>query len=595
MADLSKLADILAASGKLCKETAQALAAALARAVGADDGQKKTADPGDVPTIPLDDPLPYDDRQDDGSDAYDPFERFDRTFFDERIPAKRPERPAGPAANSTVAARIAEMRRIPSRRENRFKSREEIFYLQAKYAENIEDDYSSHHDMRWDASNRELGQYFSGFSGMSVHSLRSYFTWRTKLRRGELTYGTLVFAFIYTTELINLIGVKTAEEAYFKLRDFMTEYAKLDQRMIPFIERWLRGMVVCYGLPRELFPPEKSRAAEAHYAIIDDPNGSSDDDLFASLNALSSYKPEASRMYKLYEHDFKAIVTRVFRQVRNTSDPETFREKYVGPKKRISYEPFSPALYFERNRISRSYELSDYCSYTYSRGRWYAERAAHTAENSAALGALIKNTDFLMRKYFKVKSTLKSDSLSEDEEKLIGSVIARYLKEKREAERPEVRLDLSKLSGIRASALETQNLLLVPQENEGENGDLGAADTAGSRNETHPQEEMKGLAARDNKTDTHAETAAGQTPQQNRASCGIDLTEAERLLLALLIDGKPYQKELLTAGVLPSVAADSINEKLMDVINDTAIIDNGEKLEIIEDYVDELKGILGKV
>ncbi|MBQ5488525.1 MAG: hypothetical protein IIT70_06710, partial [Clostridia bacterium] len=71
--------------------------------------------------------------------------------------------------------------------------------------------------------------------------------------------------------------------------------------------------------------------------------------------------------------------------------------------------------------------------------------------------------------------------------------------------------------------------------------------------------------------------------------------EAERLLLALLIDGKPYQKELLTAGVLPSVAADSINEKLMDVINDMAIIDNGEKLEIIEDYVDELKGILGKV
>ena len=590
MADLSKLADILAASGKLCKETAQALAAALARAVGADDGQKKTADPGDVPTIPLDDPLPYDEGQDDGSDAYDPFERFDRTFFDERIPAKRTERPAGPAANSPVAARIAEMRRIPSRRENRFKSREEIFYLQAKYAENIEDDYSSHHDMRWDASNRELGQYFSGFSGMSVHSLRSYFTWRTKLRRGELTYGTLVFAFIYTTELINLIGVKTAEEAYFKLRDFMTEYAKLDHRMIPFIERWLRGMVVCYGLPKELFPPEKSRAAEAHYAIIDDPNGSSDDDLFASLNALSSYKPEASRMYKLYEHDFKAIVTRVFRQVRSTSDPEAFREKYVGLKKRISYEPFSPALYFERNRISRNYELSDYCSYTYSR----AERAAHNAENSAALGALIKNTDFLMRKYFKVKSTLKSDSLSEDEEKLIGSVIARYLKEKREAERPEVRLDLSKLSGIRAAALETQNLLLVPQENEEENGDFGAADTAGSCNETRRQEEMKELAAPNNGKDTHIEITAGQPAEQNCTSFGIELTEAERLLLALLIDGKPYQTELLTAGVLPSVAADSINEKLMDILNDTAIIDNGEKLEIIEDYIDELKGILGK-
>ena len=43
-----------------------------------------------------------------------------------------------------------------------------------------------------------------------------------------------------------------------------------------------------------------------------------------------------------------------------------------------------------------------------------------------------------------------------------------------------------------------------------------------------------------------------------------------------------------------SVLVDTINERLFDLFGDTVIIDDGGELALIEDYKDELKGIIGK-
>ena len=45
---------------------------------------------------------------------------------------------------------------------------------------------------------------------------------------------------------------------------------------------------------------------------------------------------------------------------------------------------------------------------------------------------------------------------------------------------------------------------------------------------------------------------------------------------------------------MASVLVDSINEKLFDHFGDTAVAYDGETPEPLEDYVDELKGIVGK-
>ena len=44
---------------------------------------------------------------------------------------------------------------------------------------------------------------------------------------------------------------------------------------------------------------------------------------------------------------------------------------------------------------------------------------------------------------------------------------------------------------------------------------------------------------------------------------------------------------------MPSLLADSINEQLFDSFGDTVIEFDGEDPQIIEDYAEELKGLLG--
>ena len=43
-----------------------------------------------------------------------------------------------------------------------------------------------------------------------------------------------------------------------------------------------------------------------------------------------------------------------------------------------------------------------------------------------------------------------------------------------------------------------------------------------------------------------------------------------------------------------SVIVDCVNEKLFDLFGDTVIDFNGDVPELIEDYIEELKGIIGK-
>ncbi len=52
-----------------------------------------------------------------------------------------------------------------------------IFYLQAKYMENFEDDYEY---------DKPFFNYYPTYRNMTLAELRGYFTWRTKLRHGDL-------------------------------------------------------------------------------------------------------------------------------------------------------------------------------------------------------------------------------------------------------------------------------------------------------------------------------------------------------------------------------------------------------------------------
>ena len=72
----------------------------------------------------------------------------------------------------------------------------------------------------------------------------------------------------------------------------------------------------------------------------------------------------------------------------------------------------------------------------------------------------------------------------------------------------------------------------------------------------------------------------------------LGLDETALLFLTALLKGEEYIAELKNRGIMVSVLADRINDSLFELFGDTVIEFDGDSPSVIEDYADELKGML---
>ena len=73
---------------------------------------------------------------------------------------------------------------------------------------------------------------------------------------------------------------------------------------------------------------------------------------------------------------------------------------------------------------------------------------------------------------------------------------------------------------------------------------------------------------------------------------GFERDETE--FLHLLLDGKDIQEFVRERHLMLSVLVDSVNEKLYDAIGDTVLEMNGDEPEILPDYLEDLKDLMGQ-
>lgn len=129
-----------------------------------------------------------------------------------------------------VPSLICTARSLENNLGNNWQSRESIFLKQAKLLANYEDDHEFHDN---------VVRYFPTYQSLTDRELRGYFTWRTKLRKGDIQKTSLSFAFLYIYEQINQIGVSDPMDRYQKLIAFRVSYGKLDDGILPYLDRWL--------------------------------------------------------------------------------------------------------------------------------------------------------------------------------------------------------------------------------------------------------------------------------------------------------------------------------------------------------------------
>lgn len=520
-----------------------------------------------------------------------------------------------------------------------------VFYEEARFMQDYEDQV----ELR-----AEIEDIFRpGYEDLTDRELRMYFTWRRNFRHGNPDGINKTFARIYSNELINLIGVKDPGEGYRliqRLREVCAEkgfgkYFDLDMKEIA------HDFVVYYDMPASLLNDDKSIRHADSVRIISDHRSYSPHELMGALDELSNFSIHKSRFYKANRDDMEAVVYGAFDQLYayyGKGHKVDLVEKFAGTKSRSPYRMFGYNVFFEKTRHADGvYDVDGLTRYICSRGTWVMETLMPTDKNRREVKKFLKGVDFRMREMYGFTPQIKDEKkVSKLYDSIIREEIEKILEAKREAARPRIEIDLSKLDGIRAAAEKTARKLIVEEESDEAAGaaqisekEAGTVDPAGcgvSRATETPETDgsekdsgrVNGATAEDaggsvsgagkqvadgtEITGEMAESGSGHEAagEARVGSCaeiqesgndgeaaggagaGTAFSPLEREFLNRLLRGEPYADLPEREHVMLSLLVDGINEKFYDLLGDTGLEFEGDEPVIIEDYREDIEALL---
>ena len=448
--------------------------------------------------------------------------------------------------------RCRQMRRIAFQGGTRSMTSAEIFYKQGKFMEDYEDDCPY---------NGTFIRYYPTYESMSDSQLRGYFTWRTHVRRGQIEQTQLSFVYVYIYELLNGIGAADASDGYCKLSAFFEAYRKIDMQINRYVQLWLRDYIVYYSLDPALLEHSDDAAFDRSLDVLIRCTEQDNDALFEALCALSSYAILRSRFYREHPAIYRDVLCEVYRSLAAYYDAHrkfSLAEAYFGRCLTTPYSMFYSAIFYLRERQpNRTYAISPLTVFTCTDGKWTCTRNWGKHGKNADLGAVARSVDAVLREVLDFPYALKADSVPKYLQKIIRESIESCRKLKRQQAIQKVEIDLSKLDDIRSAAELTRERLIVEEES-------------------------------DDPLTVEPESVEPAVSVEN----ALQLDDVELAVLHALLCGGDVQSVLQGTGRLLSVVAESINEKCFDTFADTVLVFEGDTLIMLEDYVDELKGLL---
>ncbi|MBQ7542814.1 MAG: TerB N-terminal domain-containing protein [Clostridia bacterium] len=450
--------------------------------------------------------------------------------------------------NNYLPEKCRRMRKLAFQGGTRSMTSAEIFYKQGKFMEDYEDDCPYR---------GTFFRYYPTYESMSDSQLRGYFTWRTQVRQGNVEQTELSFVYVYIYELLNGIGVADALDGYQKLLGFYEKYSKIDMQINRYVELWLRDYVIYYDLDPSLLSRSDDATFDESLSVLMDADVQEDDKLFDALCALSSYQLQRSRFYREQPEATREVLCAVFRALSAYYAKHrrySLCEAYFGRRFTTPYTMFYSAIFYPQSMSAdRTYAVGALTSFTCENGRWSCTRVWGKRGKNTELGAMTRAVDAIMRETFLFPYSLKTNSVPKYLQKIIQDCIDSLRRAQNERAVREVRINLSKLQEIRDAAEITREKLIVDEPEEQE----------------PPPEAL---------------------PEPSENAAGLD--DDERAVLSALLCGESAQTALSGTGKLLSVVAESINEKCFDLFDDTVIAFDGDTPYLIEDYEEELRGLL---
>lgn len=427
-------------------------------------------------------------------------------------------------------------------------SRESIFIKQGKLLAGYEDDY---------VYDRRVTHYFPTYQSLTNPELRGYFSWRTKLRRGNLQKTSLTYAFLYIYELLNQIGVADPMDGYRKLTEFRDAYGALDDGILPYLNLWLMDYAVYYNLDAGLLADTPQVRFNRGIAVLDSIQSRGDEEVIRAVKQLSPKWLERSKFYREYREDCDTVIVRVLRRMSahyNARCKKTMVEQYFGSFSQYRVILFDAAVFHERQvEGSRQYKVDENYIYRCRNGLWSVQKYNCLPHSNGKLGDVLKAIDGVMRECYGYGRPIQYKLDTKWILKIIQEEARNLLTEKKAAEEKKITIDYSRLARIRSDAAVTRDRLMVEEEAE-----EGAPPV--------------------------------QTPAPAEEPEDTPLTKDEYRLLQSLLYGRDYGW-VRSSGLMLSVLVDGINDKLYDTFSDSVLLGD-DPPELIEDYIADLKEMI---
>ncbi|MDR2598645.1 MAG: TerB N-terminal domain-containing protein [Oscillospiraceae bacterium] len=481
--------------------------------------------------------------------------------------------PIAPRVHDPIRERFYEMRRLTLEKPYS-RNDSELFYRQARFMEDFTDDFDG---------NAKFNMYFPYYQNMGYDYLRTYFTWRTKVRNGEMTSTSLSYVYLYIYELLSGIGVSDPTDGLNKLlavwEKFHVEHPSIEK----YLSKWLKDYFVFYEMPLSFsdFINEFNMQRFYSLSLLFDKHAQN---RLIMWNSVSSYDALNSKFYKddnaeLFIDCFDAVLNKIeeFCDNRNVR----FEDLLVySVSRRTPWQPFKRALFGSRTRQNdREVHISAYERYFCKHGQWTANLPVYYSSQKDFVGYIIKKTEACLRNVVGYKYKLVADikpnskpfrelqrlaSKRSELDKIIEKAVFDFYADKT---RTIVEVDHTNLARIRKEALGIQEQLTVEE------------DIIEQKVEAAPP-----IIPDEPLTLSYAD---------GWKALKKALTDVEKkALLIALFDSDRIKEFADENGIMLEVLADSINEKASDYIGDS-LIELSDEIQVFDEYRENVEALVG--
>ena len=463
-----------------------------------------------------------------------------------------------------------------------------IFYKQGVFMQDFTDNYEEF---------AEYSSYFPNYQMMGYEQLRTYFTWRTRVRQGVVEKTSLSYAYLYLYELITNLGVADAMEGLEQLMWFWQEYRELDAAIDNHVPGWIKDYNIYYELPHSFREFVEGVGLQTFYPEL------CEEDRFELFYRVSKYDIRKSAFFSeekepLIRDCFDLVMARL--SVVLAKEGVVLEDTVFQPMKHMAvWQPFRDSLFFPWNsQPDRTVMLSPKEIYVCSGNSWAFSSVITTERGKRLLGYVFKQIESVLRRLTGYKHKLRADAESVTHEvaqilENAGSSLEKVVTEAvtevyREATKTVVKVDVGNLQKIREEAYITQEKLTVPEEEEW--SFAHSVEQKGTVHMVQDAEPESMPAAESEKSMLIAESSMEGVQTGPWTELKQTLTKVELQTLAMLINGIADLKTFADSqGLMSEVLADGINEKAMDAIGD-GLID--EEFLLYEDYIEEVRKLV---